>query len=127
FEVGGEVWVETRRTTGQPVAELAAGASRVAASGAAPTPTPAPASTPAQAPATPVPPPPRDDSGRVLEREAGSVVVDLGTANGLALGSRVAFPREDGQLTGDGASPVVGEVVSVLGARARVRIGFGEQ
>ncbi len=140
FVVGDRLWVETTETHATPIDALAArGPSAVLAA-------PPPAGVampPAQLPPPPALPsqPGAIRAGTVVEVDGGTVVVDLGTVDGIVTGMRVAFesPR-DTETRGDGATAAmdagdgglvpgplaIGEVVSAGDRLARVRLGIGE-
>ncbi len=131
FEASGRVWVESRQTAAQPLDQLGRRAAPATAALAVPSPAPAPATgpVPPPPPASAAPAAPSEPIGRVVSVEAGAAVIDLGAADGLSVGSRVALeaPRTGAdELDGLRELTTVGEVVAVSEHRARVRLGFGE-
>ncbi|MBC7172690.1 MAG: hypothetical protein H5U40_09700, partial [Polyangiaceae bacterium] len=129
FAHGERVWVEVTQTMAQPLDQLGIRAAPSAAALAIPSPSPAP--TTGEVPPPPPPSrPPSDLVGRVVRVDSGTVIVDLGAADGLSIGSRVAFQAvtpgasEDDRLEEEPVT--IGEVVGISEGRARVRLGFGE-
>lgn len=132
FEQGGELWARIMTQRATPILTIAPGTVSVAAPVVAAPGRAQPVS--AQGPqGAPLPAqPPRRTWGTVIESSSGSVVVDLGSNEGVRHGSRVAFYVIDrAALSGFEEVPrkrrvAVGVVDTVGAERSRVALGVAE-
>lgn len=127
FHVAAEqVWIELRRLEARPAGELALVPPSIA---------PAPPEGPAPAPDQAKPAAGPGRVGQVVEeRSGGAVVIDLGSAQGLRAGDRIAILERREVVLAPGEEPTleerliaIGEVTTVSAGHAEVRLGLNER